>query len=202
MDSKKIDSCVPVDISEDDIFQAMREASGYLDITVSDFREIYLSAYRHAITRLFESVKAEQVMTRDVVSVLEDTPIPEVAKVMAERAVSGVPVKGADGRIIGIISEKDFLSSMGAEKSGSFMEIVARCLGGGACVAAPSRKSKAHQIMSAPPITVSFNTPILEIANLFSERNINRAPVLDDRGNMIGIVTRGDIVGSSFFEGQ
>ncbi len=52
-----IGACAPLQISDDDIFSAMREISGYLDITPSDFKELYLKAYQHAISRLTRSVR-------------------------------------------------------------------------------------------------------------------------------------------------
>ena len=65
-----VDACMPVDISDDDICEAMKDIPGYLDITPGDCREIYLKAYNHAIERLTSSVKASDVMTRDVACVL------------------------------------------------------------------------------------------------------------------------------------
>ena len=59
------------------------------------------------------------------------------------------------------------------------------------------RKQKAEDIMTSPAITVSENTPIFEIANTFTEKNINRTPVVDQNNKLAGIVTRTDIVRSS-----
>ncbi|MGC8605481.1 MAG: CBS domain-containing protein, partial [Desulfomonilaceae bacterium] len=56
-------ACAPVDISDDDIFKAMRDISGYLDITPSDFKELYIKAYQHALSRLTRIVKVREVMT-------------------------------------------------------------------------------------------------------------------------------------------
>jgi len=66
MTVERIDACVPVDISDEDIYEAMKDISGYLDITPADLKEVYLKAYRHAVTRLTRSVKVRDVMTRDV----------------------------------------------------------------------------------------------------------------------------------------
>jgi len=59
----------PTDISDDDIFKAMKDISGYLDITPGDFKEIYRFAYQHAVDRLTHSLTAREVMTTDVVFV-------------------------------------------------------------------------------------------------------------------------------------
>ena len=54
-------------------------------------------------------MKARDIMTRDVVTVSPDTPVREIAALMAERHISGVPVLAHDGTIIGMISETDLL---------------------------------------------------------------------------------------------
>ncbi len=192
-----VEPCMPVDISDDDIYEAMKDISGYLDITPADCKEIYLKGYQHAIARLTHSVKASDVMTRDVASVLEGTPIKDVAQIMAERGVSGVPVISSDDRVTGIISEKDFLASMAGRQAESFMEVVAQCLRGGACLAAPIRAKYAKDIMTSPAIIVYEQTPVLEVANMLTIKKINRVPVVDQDARMVGIISRGDVVGSS-----
>ena len=63
MKQQDIEACVPVDLSDEDIYEAMREIPGYLDITPGDFKEVYLKAYQHALSRLTRSVTVEEVMT-------------------------------------------------------------------------------------------------------------------------------------------
>ena len=98
-----------MDISDNDILKAMKSISGYLDITRGDFKEIYRFAYRHAVERLRHSVKAKDVMTKDVVFVRKDTSLEEVADILNLHTISGVPVIDDDKRVVGVISEKDFL---------------------------------------------------------------------------------------------
>jgi CBS domain-containing protein len=198
MTKTTIDACVPVSISDDDIFEAMRNISGYLDITPGDFKEVYLKAYQHAVFRLTQSVKVADVMTREVAFVRENTPLKEVAELMAVRKISGVPVVDDAGKVAGVISEKDFLTVMGGGQAGTFMAVIAQCLLGKGCLAAPARAQSARDIMTTPAVTVTRETPILEVAALFSEKKINRVPVVDAAGLMIGIVSRADALKSSF----
>ncbi len=195
----KIEACVPVDISDDDIFDAMRDIPGYLDITPGDFKEVYLKAYQHAVTRLTRSIPTVSVMTREVVSVRESTPLKEVAEIMAARKISGVPVVGDSGQVLGVISEKDFLNVMGAGQADSFMMVIAQCLLGKGCLAAPGRAKFAADIMTSPAVTVKPETPILEVADILTKKKVNRAPVVDAEGRLIGIVSRADVLKSSFF---
>ncbi len=191
---KNLEFYKELNISEEDIYEAMKEISGYLDITPEDFKEIYKRAFYHAIERLATSFKAKDVMTKRVISVRKGTPLQEVAKVMADNRISGVPVVDEENNVVGVISEKDFLRRMGVDDMGTFMGVVAECLKGKGCVAVSIRAKKSEDIMSAPPITVTEDTAVIEIARLFGERNINRVPVIDEKGHLIGIVSRGDIV--------
>jgi CBS-domain-containing membrane protein len=182
------------EISDDDIYAAMKEISGYLDITPGDFKEVYLLAYRHAQERLLRQVTAGEIMTRDVAAVRVDTPLREVAELMARRGVSGVPVLDAGDRVVGVISEKDFLKRMSSQGVTSFMAVVAGCLRDKGCKAVGIRGRQADDLMSSPALTVTEDTPVLEIIRLFKEKSINRVPVLDTQGRLTGIVSRGDLL--------
>ena len=189
------DYCRPVDISDDDIYDAMKEIPGYLDITPGDFKEVYRFAYQHAVER-FSSVKAGDAMVRKVVSVTRKTPLVQVAEAMARHGVSGVPVVEEGERVVGVISEKDFLTRMGEQDAKNFMGVVAECLKGKGCVAVPIRGQNAEDIMTSPAVTVNEETSIMEIANIFTEKNINRVPVINQQGRLVGIISRADVVGN------
>ena len=191
------DYCRPVDISDDDIYDAMKEIPGYLDITPGDFKEVYLFAYQHAVERI-SAVKAGDAMVRKVVSVTRKTSLVEVAETMARHGVSGVPVVEEGERVVGVISEKDFLTRMGEEDAETFMGVVAECLKGKGCVAVPVRGQNAEDIMTSPAVTVDEETSIREIAIIFTEKNINRVPVINQEGRLVGIISRADVVRGQF----
>jgi CBS-domain-containing membrane protein len=182
------------DISDSDIYEAMKEIQGYLDITPSDLKEIYRHAFRHALERVSRPIKAAEIMTRRVCHVRVDTPLKDVAELMAHQRISGVPVLDDAGQVAGVISEKDFLSRMGAPDTAHVMGIIAACLGGKSCVAMPVRGRTASDIMVAPAVTVREDASTLDIMELFAARSINRVPVIDGSGKLAGIVSRADIL--------
>jgi CBS domain-containing membrane protein len=183
-----------IDLTDEDIYAAMQRIPGYLDITPGDFKEVYHLAYQQALERLSRQVTAREIMTREVVTVRPDTPLAQVAEAMGRRGISGVPVVDEAGKVVGIISEKDFLRQMGVNESQNFMSLVASCLKAKGCVALPVKKQKAGDLMSAPAVTVTEAAPIKEIAARFTEKGINRVAVVDGQGRLVGIVSRGDIV--------
>jgi CBS-domain-containing membrane protein len=194
MDDHKKDDPLDIEISDDDVYGAMREIEGYLDITPSDLREVYRLAFRHAVERIRRSVSAADIMTKIVFSVRTHTPLQDVARMMAEKQISGLPVLDDAGNVAGVISEKDFLSRMGAKDRRHVMGIIAACLEGKGCMAMPVRAKKAADIMAAPAITVRETTTAFEIMTLFSTHNINRVPIVDGSGKLMGIVSRADVI--------
>ena len=197
-ETRKEDLSPRIELSDEDIYEAMKDIKGYLDVTPADLKEIYKFAYTHAFNRLTTSIRAKDIMTREVHSVVRTTPLSEVAVVMAAQGISGLPVLEENGKVSGVISEKDFLAIMGAKDRKHFMAVVAECLKGG-CVALPIREKNAGDLMSSPPITVGESATLTEIATLFAKRNINRVPVIDGEGKLIGIVSRADVVRAASF---
>lgn len=190
-------ACTPIQISDEDIYEAMREISGYLDITPGDFKEVYLKAFQQAMRRLTRSMHVSAIMTTDVAKVTPDTPIWAVAQLMADRKISGVPVVDKDEKVVGVISNRDFLAALGGSKSGTFLQIIADCLKGSGCLAVEVRNQRARDLMTSPPITALPETPVHDIAQIMTQQGINRIPIVDPYGKLLGIVSRADIVSST-----
>ena len=111
-------------------------------------------------------MKVGEIMTRDVITVNEDTPVVEVARTLSEKRISAVPVRGANGAVVGLVSEFDLLARQG---------------------------KTAKDVMSPGIISVSEDTDVEEVRFLLIERRIKRVPVMDGH-RLIGIVSRADIV--------
>lgn len=188
--------CSPIDISELDILAAMKDIQGYIDISPGDFKEVFQVAYSHAVHRLMDARKAGDIMTRPVHCVELGMDLVQTATFLADKGISGAPIVDADGRIAGVVSEKDFLARMGIGTSHSFMQIIAHCLHNKGCMATVLRNHAIQEIMTTPAITAGPEITIGAISALFIDRQINRLPILDEDGRPIGIVTRTDLVQS------
>lgn len=135
------------------------------------------------------------VMTHRVVTVRRDAPLKDVARLLIEHGISGVPVADDDGTVVGVVSEADFLV-----KEQGAAEVRHRRL---ARLIGDSSETR-HQLdvvvartaaeaMSAPAVTIAPTRPIREAAAIMTSRRINRLPVIDD-GRLVGIVTRADLL--------
>ena len=200
-ESKSVNISSSPGISDKDIYEAMKEIPGYLDITPGDFKDLYTLAHRHTLERLAQAVKASDIMTREVVTVTPETLLMQAASLMADREVSGVPVTDEDNKVVGVLSERDFLSRMGGGGTKNFMTVVARCLEAKGCAAVAIREKTVADIMSSPAVTVDSETKSPDISALFKKKKINRVPVTDMGGCLVGIISREDIVNTPLIEG-
>lgn len=141
------------------------------------------------------TLQARDIMTRDVATVRVDTPVHDLAKMMTERHISGMPVVDGDSNIIGIVTEADLLHRVetNTEKKSSWW---LRLFSDADALA--REFSKAHgrtagDIMTRNVVAVPENATIDVIADAFDAKRIKRVPVVRDR-TVVGIVSRGDIV--------
>jgi len=139
-------------------------------------------------------MKAEDIMTSPVITAEPDTPVVEIAVLLRNRRISGVPVT-ARGKVVGIVSEGDLLRrhEIGTDRVDA--RWWQRLLDGDQAPAAyvRSHARRAVDIMSRPVISVAADTPLAEVVALFEARRIRRVPVLRDE-KLIGIVSRADLV--------
>ncbi len=186
----------PVDISEQDVIEAMKRIPGYIDITPGDFKEVYQTAYSLALKRLFNSLTAGSIMSKSVLFVEQEMALVDAAHLLAQKKISGGPVVDLNGRVVGVVSEKDFLKEMGFGATPSFMQIATHCLNSKSCMIGRLRNRSVGDIMTKPPITAGSEMTIGTISSLFAERQINRLPIIDVDGRPVGIVTRTDLAHS------
>lgn len=181
-------------LSDEDVYEAMKKIPGYLDISAGDFKELYLLAYEHAESRLYNSLRVAQIMTRRVITVLPTTPLAEAAARMARHHITGLPVVQEDGTVVGILSEQDFFRNMGDGSQTSCLALIADSLATGGCPALCIRGKTAGEIMTTPVVTVSENVLLHEVGKLMREKGINRVPVTDNAKRLLGILTRSDLM--------
>ncbi len=137
------------------------------------------------------------IMTAGVISVLPDTPIQEVTRLLYTNRTSGVAVLDADGRVLGIVSEGDLILRERALRPRTGMAYLAQQLfEDHARLAEEYRKAHgmtAEQVMTREVFTCNPGTPVEEIAHLMAERHIKRVPVIEN-DRLVGLVSRADVL--------
>jgi CBS domain-containing protein len=139
------------------------------------------------------------VMSHNPIVVKAETPLKEAVQIIAERRISGLPVVDDAGKLVGIISETDLMwqetgvtppayimfldSVIYLQNPATYERDLHKALG-----------QTVGEVMTKNPITISPDKTVKEAAQLMHDRKIHRLPVLDSTGQVIGILTRGDII--------
>lgn len=139
-------------------------------------------------------VKVRDIMRRDVITVRPETPLKEVARLLVEHGISGLPVVDAEGQVLGVVSEGDLIVKERGAETGR-PRILGALLGGerSRTELAKVEARSAGDAMTSPAVTIEPGAPVRAAAALMVERQVNRLPVVED-GKLVGIVTRADIV--------
>ena len=140
-------------------------------------------------------MKAEDVMTRDVIAVAPDATVLQAARLMLQHHISGLPVVDKSGKLFGVLSEGDFLrrrETRTEHKRSRWLEFL---MGPGRIAAeySHSHGSKVSEVMTTEVQTVADETPLEEIVELMERKRIKRVPVLCGE-QLVGIVTRSNLM--------
>ncbi len=136
------------------------------------------------------SAIVRDVMTTSVIAVRRDTSFKEMAGLLGRSQVSGFPVIDQAGRVVGVVSETDMLIK-GADR-GSHPELFA-----GLRRSRDLQKADAVTaagLMTSPPVTIGPDEPVRHAAFLMYDRAVERLPVVDEAGRLIGIVSQVDVL--------
>lgn len=143
----------------------------------------------------------ESLMTRQVVAVNPETRFESLVKVLDDNRIAGVPVVSKEGQVIGVVSEGDLVLKLehSDRKMASYWRAVIESSPREAArrLAADLDKAigrTAHEIMTAPAITIHPDASSAEAAHIMHTRQVNRLPVVDADGRLVGIVSRGDLL--------
>jgi len=144
---------------------------------------------------------AKDIMIKKVITIKKDASVDELSELLVKNKISGVPVVDDGGSLVGIATEGDLIvqdadlhfpryfrlldSIIYLESLNKFKRNLKKYLG-----------TKVEDVMTSKVKTAGTDTPVSEVANIMIRDNINRVPVLNKKGGLVGIITRADIVKS------
>jgi CBS domain-containing protein len=148
---------------------------------------------------LTETRQVKDLMTTDPVTVKPTDSVETVLRCLEENHISGLPVVDETGKVVGVVSEADllfrerpvrlplYLSFLGGiiylEPLDHFVQQLKKSLG-----------ILVQDVMTPDPITIAPDAPISQAADLMLEKRVNRLPVVDETGTLVGIITRDDLL--------
>jgi len=144
---------------------------------------------------------ARDVMVKKVITINKNASVAELSELLIKNKISGVPVVDDSGKLVGIATEGDLIvrdadlhfpryfklldSIIYLESLNKFKRNLRKYLG-----------TKVEDVMTSKVKIVKEDTPVNVVANIMIRNNVNRVPVLDNDGDLVGIITRADIVKS------
>jgi len=147
-----------------------------------------------------EYMLVKDLMTKSVISVKPTDTVNQVADLLAEHHFTGVPVVDESGKLLGTISERDFIAS----DSKIYLPTYIKLLTEFDFVKHDEKRlspavqniinATAQDIMNPEPVTVSPDSDIEALAEIFGQKRVNPIPVIDEHGAMVGIVSRSDLI--------
>ena len=138
-------------------------------------------------------MRIADVMSTALVTVGVETPLKAAANAMLDAGVSGLPVVGDDGKLIGIITEADFVAQEAAKDVPRPRRLLDALFGNGGTQRI-SDADTVGDIMSTQITTVRSDYPVSRAAHEMVDVEVKRLPVVDEAGTLVGIVSRADVV--------
>jgi CBS domain-containing protein len=137
-------------------------------------------------------VKVGDVMSEDIMTIAADAPLKEAAQVMVKSGVSGLPVVADDRKVIGIITEADFVT---AEANRSWGRQRRRLLANFLGDSKPPNAKIVADVMTLDPHTIDSGSSVTEAARKMTDLRVKRLPVVLPDGTLCGIISRADVMG-------
>ena len=153
-------------------------------------------------------ITVKDAMQKNVIKFKDTDTISYVAEVLREKKISGAPIVNDESKVIGIVSEGDIMKLIEVHSPNlnlilpapfDLIELPVRMEYEYEEIANGVRKAASvlvGEIMTKKVFTVKENFSISDAAEIMDKHKVNRLPVVDDDDKLIGIITRGDIIGS------
>jgi CBS domain-containing membrane protein len=168
-----------------------------LDVSRDDLEDIITATESHAYGRRFGVITCGQIMSKDVVTLQFATELGMAWRMLRHHRVHALPVLNRARRVIGMVSQSDFLAHSDLGDPITLGKRLRQLL-------APSGTTHSEkpevvgQIMTAKVITAKVDTPIVDLVPLMADSGLHHIPVVDGENRFAGIVTQSDLVAALY----
>lgn len=170
--------------SREDLDAALASFGQLLDIDRADLEDLIARTQLNAQRRQWQAVRCRDIMSRDVVSVGASDSVDEAWARLAHHKVKALPVLGADGKLVGIVSLHDFFIG----QSAPVPDRVPRM----------STARRVEDIMTRRVRTARPEQAMADLVQGFSDGGLHHMPVVDEQNRVVGMITQSDLVAALF----
>lgn len=143
----------------------------------------------HPRVQQVRATRIGDIMRREVTTVIQGTAAKDAAALMVKHQISSLPVVDVDGRLIGILTEADYLAAMNTAEEDPFGNIVHLKRGRKRC-----KGTTIDDLMTRDPVTAREDESVRHAVELMDRNHIKRLPITDAEAQVIGILSRADLM--------
>lgn len=180
-----------LDLSDEDILEAMRHIPGYIDITTGDFREVYGLAQAHALERLFSHIRAGNLMRVGAQPLRPEMRMDEAARLLVRQGLKSLAVVDDGGRVVGVLTESDFLRRL---HSDSCLGLLLRLVEDPGSFTHRCHETPVGEAMTTPAVAVTVDASFHQILAAFRAHPGRSMPVTNAGGHLRGMLLRKDFI--------
>jgi CBS domain-containing membrane protein len=180
-----------------DLDLVLQRHNRVLDVSRDDLEQIMLQTEMQAYQRRFGVITCVEIMSKDVLTAQFATELPVAWRQLMAHSIVALPVLNQARRVIGIVTQSDFLRHSGAKdyaSIGSSLQRFLRRSGMTHC----EKAEVVGQIMTPHPRTAQGTTPIIDLVPLMADSGFHHIPIVDGDARFVGIVTQSDLVAALY----
>lgn len=181
----------------EDLDAVLRQYNQVLDVSRDDLEALFLQTEQRAYQRRFGLISCAAIMSRDVVTAEFGTSLNEAWREMRRHKVTSLPVLNRARRVIGIVTQTDFLEHGGLDDYRGVRQRLLQFIRPSG-VTHTDKAEVVGQIMRNHPVTARLDTPIVDLVPLMADAGFHHIPIIDEEERFAGIVTQSDLVAALY----
>jgi CBS domain-containing membrane protein len=180
-----------------DLEGVLKQYNEVIDVSRDDLESLFHQAEMHAYGRRFGHISCADIMSRDVITVEFGTPLEEAWQLLRSHNIKALPVIDRARRVIGIVTQIDFLRHADLDVYEGFADRLRRFVR--QTTGRYSEKPEVvGQIMSKPVTTASMHMHIVQLVPVMSDLGLHYIPIIDGKRKLVGMVTQSDLVAALY----
>lgn len=181
----------------EDLDAVLKQYNQVLDISRDDLASLFMQTEQRAYQRRFGIITCADIMSRDIVSAEFGTGLEPAWQLMRNHRVVALPVLNRARRVIGIVTQTDFLEHGGLDSYAGMRRQLQRFLRKSG-VTHTEKAEVVGQIMTGHPTTARTDTPIVDLVPLMANSGFHHIPIVDAEDRFVGIITQSDLVAALY----
>ena len=195
--TKDVAPTVRLGFKTEDLDAVLKQYNQVLDISRDDLASLFMQTEQRAYQRRFGVITCADIMSRDIVSAEFGTGLEPAWQLMRNHRVVALPVLNRARRVIGIVTQTDFLEHGGLDSYAGMRRQLQRFLRKSG-VTHTEKAEVVGQIMSGHPTTARTDTPIVDLVPLMANSGFHHIPIVDAEDRFVGIITQSDLVAALY----